>query len=403
MFGVVWRYALVGTLLAIFASQATGQDKPGEPSPNKPQTSTVLSKGEQSDPDTDISENTRDGLRFRTVARRDSGDPSGWQIYGLSWPEATTGQLPVALIISSRPEAKVIDTDLWSKESGRKDNGMSGHSDDFARRGYLAVWIMLTHQMSDLEFSSCQPEAIATAIEQGVEKIQRLLNALRKEPEADLKHIVIIANGATAVTALVLATRHVDGLKGVINVSGGLSLPDCDARATNDVIGKILATGGANRSTPSLWLYADNDEAFDQMTVGDWRDAYMKVAGDVDLAFIGMDHKPGYLLNFLPASFLRMAPRINGFLDHLGLPAVHESDVDKLVTKLGDEKFRDLAREYLAGPGHKALAVSQSGKWVGTDFSETNDIGAINFTLRDCNQRSGEGCHILMLNNDYQR
>jgi hypothetical protein len=230
------------------------------------------------------------------------------------------------------------------------------------------------------------------------------LTALRNEPEADMGQVVIVANGASALAALALAARHIDGVKGIVNTSGGLILNGCDLRAINEAMGDRLTDYGKMGTVPSLWLYADNDQAFDMATVNHWRDAYANGGNSAELAFVSMEGKPGYLLNFLPTSVVKKMPYVDRFLGHLGLPTIKESDVDKLIAKLGNAAFRALAREYLSGPGDKALAVSHSGKWVGAEYADLDDSIAVNFALRDCNQRSGgEACHILMLNNDYQR
>jgi hypothetical protein len=397
----------VGLLLTIGSAQSYAQDDPNNLIPDSFKgIITVLKPGDKPDTKTYVEENSRDGLRLRGVHRANPAPPYNRFSYLMAWRQDASGKLPVLLTIAGTPAVKQIDYDAWREEAGPKENGVDGHLEDFARRGYLGVMAFdpFGLRLDGSMEHACAPETIASAVKQATDDLKIVLDGLGNEPEADMRHVVIVASGASAIAALSLAAQHVDGLEATVNISGGLYIRNCDQAAVNKTISEILSGIGADHPAPSLWLYADNNEILDQATTNAWHDTYVKAGGGADLAFIDMNGKPGYLLGNLPASFLKMTPHINGFLDNLGLPAVHEAEVDKLVARLGDEKFRNLARLYLVGPSYKALAVSQSGKWIGMDFSETVDIPAYGAALHDCNQTSGgEGCHILMLNNDYQQ
>src|SRR5260221_2535686 len=156
-------------------------------------------------------------------------------MYLLEWQKSATKPLPVVIVDMVPPQGKDVDTALMSRELAGKVDGLQRRPEEFAHRGYLAVTTFLPFEnaLYNLSQDECQSGEIEAAVERGSAALQRLLKALRNEPEADLSQVTVVTSGASTIAALALSARHVGGIKAIVNVSGGLYLHGCHPKTVN--------------------------------------------------------------------------------------------------------------------------------------------------------------------------
>jgi dienelactone hydrolase len=312
--------------------------------------------------------------------------------------KGTVGRLPVAIVYKALPETNgPLPLDFTFNENQQLK--------DLALRGYLAIGLTRPGNARSNVFlyaqDRCAPDKVDDLFARGADYLQAVIGSVSQEPSADPRRIIVVANGGASMDSIALATRHVDGLKAIVNVSGGVYIENCQA---SDIVRQILSTYRADVSVPTLWLYADNDTLFDKTLVTAERDTYVAAGGRAELWFLHVDGEPGYLLNFSRQGRLAILPHVDSFLAKLGLPAVVDANVDQLVALLGSERFRDLARQYMSGPSEKALVASNSRRWVGWNFNGPNRDSAIKAALEVCGEHAtSEACHVIMINNDIQQ
>jgi len=316
--------------------------------------------------------------------------------YLMTRKKGVSGPLPVAFVYMSIPETSDPLPDL--------NISHPAYDEDFALRGYLAVRVIeRPRDITEVFYAPkkyCTSPRIADVFQRRADYLQAVIASVASEPAIDNKHMIIVANGPAAMDSLALGSRGIPGLQAIIAIGGGIYVEGCDVISQ---LKPLLTRYGAKNSLPTLWIYQDNDSLYQQASVIALRDAYISYGGSADLSFLHIAGEPSYSLNFSAQGRSAFLPVIDDFLTKRNLPAVGGTLSDALARKIGGAMNRNLARKYISGPTNKALAMSSSGRVLGSSFFENDVTAAKAAALTDCRAHAkGEECRIIMINDDQQ-
>lgn len=309
--------------------------------------------------------------------------------------DAPEAKLPVALITHGKPPSEGRMSDMRARL-------YAAHARDFARRGYLAVVVMRRgFGRSDgpaPEPVSCAAKDFTANFEAAADDLQGVLAEIAKRPDADPGRVVAIGASHGGAAALALAARNPAGLRGVINVSGGLRIEGCGRDA--QLIEPISASA-SRAKVRTLWIYAENDATFPPAVVDRMHEAWLQGGGDVRRVRLAAFGKDGHTVFNQLTGRRAWLSEADAFLRDLGLPTWTQQDVNSLITSLGLPPRNGAGAErYLASPGEKALAKSADGKSINFQFGAPTLEEARKRALHNCESREPkQTCEIVAENN----
>ncbi len=281
----------------------------------------------------------------------------------------------------------------------------------FAARGYYAVAVARRgYATSDgprvTASGTCShPNPEGYLLEQAKD-LQAITRSLLRHRTIDTDTVLVVGHSVGGMASLALNQR-IKGLKGIINISGGLYRFDSlDTFNPEDVYegcerfraALINAVGrfAGQQTTPSLWLYSESDDFFPPALVRSMADAWNSKSVPETAA----------VLHFLPPSneshkdFIRsnrthdMAGAINEFLLAQDLPA-EPDDLQLRLEGCLSNKLRTRLGEYLQKPSHRALAISSEHDWLFWNGDTASLEAAAIESLADCKAMTGAGCKLL--------
>ncbi len=173
-------------------------------------------------------------------------------------PEGATGRLPLAIITHGRNSSSLSMGDLRAARYATLAR-------DLARRGWLAAVVMRRGAgQSDgplPSLASCPAPDVAGSFGDDADDIEGALRVLQARPDVDGQRVILLGESAGGATAMALMRRKPPGLRGVVNVAGGLNLEGCTERGQDALVAAMTAWQGPD-AVPQLWIYARNDELF---------------------------------------------------------------------------------------------------------------------------------------------
>ncbi len=295
-------------------------------------------------------------------------------------PEGATGRLPLAIITHGRNSSSLSMGDLRAARYATLAR-------DLARRGWLAAVVMRrgTGQSDGPlpSLASCPAPDVAGSFGDDADDIEGALRVLQARPDVDGQRVILLGESAGGATAMALMRRKPPGLRGVVNVAGGLNLEGCTERGQDALVAAMTAWQGPD-AVPQLWIYARNDELFPPALVARMRKAALDAGADV--RFIDLPElKPRGHMAFLHGQARHLWLReMDASLRAWGLPTIPRDRGRTFHAKLGLTTRLDVFERYFSGPGERAMALSRSKKefryWFGTTDLETAKANA----LRDC-------------------
>ena len=146
--------------------------------------------------------------------------------------------------------------------------------------------------------------------------LRAAVEAVRREPWADARHVVLAGQSAGGFGSVAAAAAPFDGLRAVINFAGGRGsyAPDqvCDESRLVDAMARF----GRGARVPGLWLYSSNDRYFGPDLARRMHQAYVRSGGNaefVEAPAIGLD---GHA--YFSSAMHDWTPRVAGFLERVG-------------------------------------------------------------------------------------
>lgn len=312
-------------------------------------------------------------------------------------PKEATGRLPIALIAHGKPPTEGRMADMRAVH-------LAPLARDLARRGWLAV-VALRRGFGRSDGPAAGAVSCATggslteALGAAADDLEAILAAIVKRPDADPGRVVAIGGSAGGAAATALAARNPAGLRGVVNVSGGLRIVECpqDEPLTQ-------AFAGAARSTRSkaLWIYAENDSLFPARLVDRMHEAFLEAGADVRRVRLPALGEDGHQLFQAGPGRRRWLVELDKFLRDLDLPTWRQADVEAAARLVGgkpdDGRFLE---NYLAAPGEKVLVRAGPRGALSFHFAAGDLAKARAAGLKACEERSpGQTCAVIAENNE---
>lgn len=279
---------------------------------------------------------------------------------------------------------------------------------DFARRGYLAVVVVrrgFGRSEGDRPFAlkACRDGDYGAAIEGQIDDLEAALKAIGRRPDADPAQAVALGVSVGGAAVVGLAARRPEGLRAVVNISGGMrsrprdgaSPPAC---GLDDLV-PYFAGLGARGGVPGLWLYAENDTVFPAEQVRRFHEAFVARGGRTDFQMFPPIGAEGHDLFGSSDGLLRVLPALDRFLRANRLPTFDPAPIETAIRDLGlNAPARALVARYHGRATEKALAISRSGRVLHAAFGQADLAQAEAGALEACAKQAGEPCRILARN-----
>ena len=299
-------------------------------------------------------------------------------------PETAQGRLPLALITHGKSSSTISMGDL-------RASSYATVARDFARRGWLAVVVMRRgFGQSDGPFpasTSCANLDLGTRFDSDADELEGALKVLQARDDVDPERVVAIGESAGGGAVLALAQRKPAGLRGIVNVAGGLNIDNCVDKGRDALVDAVRSWQKPG-APPQLWIYARNDELFPPDLVDRMRSAARDSGGDVRFVELPEIKPRGHLIFRNGQARYSWLPEMDASLRAWKLPTWSLSNARQAFAKLGLSTRADSFERYFAAPGEKAMAISPSAKnfryWFGT---ETLDRAKEN-ALRECGKQA---------------
>lgn len=310
-------------------------------------------------------------------------------------PDNASARLPLALITHGKSPSGMRMSDL-------KASDYAGLARDLARRGWLAaVVVRRGFGQSDGPYRgegvSCATPDLAPRIASDADEMEAALAALRQRPDVDPERAIALGESAGGLAVMALARKRPPGLRGVVNVAGGLVFDDCAEKSRDALVAAVAGWRGTG-FTPQLWVYAQNDELFPPATVDRMRSAALD--GGADMRFVELPEvKPRGHAIFINSQARQLwLPELDGSLRAWKLPTWPADLAKTEFARLGLTERAPVFERYFSAPGEKALAYSPAKKlfryWFG---APSLDLARKN-ALQDCGKAASD-CTVVLENN----
>lgn len=181
------------------------------------------------------------------------------------------------------------------------------------RRGYGASDGPLADQ-----YGKCDAPDYVHAAQESARDVAAVLAYGKHLPQVDVRRVVLVGKSAGGFASLALAAQQPEGVRAVVNFSGGRgSQPQ--QRALGQICGQpqlLNAVAGFAITTqiPQLWVYAQNDQYFTPPLVKQMAAAYQQVGVPVQLEWMPLSGKDGHRFFDLPAHIPQWLPLVATFL-----------------------------------------------------------------------------------------
>lgn len=295
-------------------------------------------------------------------------------------PEAAAGRLPLALITHGKAASTISMGDL-------RAISYASVARDLARRGWIAAVVMRRgFGQSDGPFpasSSCDDLDLGLRFGNDADELDGALKALQQRPDVDPARAIAIGESAGGAAVMALAYRKPEGLRGVVNVAGGLALEVCTEKGRDALVASVKGWQVAG-AAPQLWIYARNDDLFPPGLVDRMRSAALDAGGDVRFVELPEIKPSGHLIfRNGPARYIWLR-EMDASLRAWGLPTWSPATARASYARLGLTTRADTFERYFSAPGEKAMAVSRSKKNFRYWFGANTLIDAREGALRQC-------------------
>jgi dienelactone hydrolase len=279
---------------------------------------------------------------------------------------------------------------------------------EFARRGWLAVVVVRrgfgkSGGAQPYNLRACRNGDYATGLDEQTDDLDAAIRAISRRSDADGSQIIALGVSVGGAAVLNLAARRPDGLKAVVNVSGGIRTSPGGAATPEtcrpeDLLTLFKAMGRRSR-LPALWLYAENDSVFAADYARQLHEAYVGEGGRTEFHMFDPIGPEGHDIFGRLDGMLRWIPVLDRFLRSQKLTTFDPDPADASLRQLDlGPSARQAVIRYAGRPTEKALAVSRSNKVVYTQFGGADLDETERLALDACAARAKEPCRILIRN-----
>jgi dienelactone hydrolase len=301
-------------------------------------------------------------------------------------------KLPVALILHGK--------DLLDSTTAALRPGIAAsQARDLAERGWLAVsFTRRGFGRSDgplAQAVSCSTLNLEDSFISNARDAIAVIDVLRQRPDADTDRIIAIGVSAGGSAAVALAASNVQGLRGVVNISGGLSVTNCIEKANTAVVAAFGALA-ARSKVPQLWVYADNDHIVPADLLNQMHEAALKENANIRRVSMPKLEPEGHNV-FSNSQGRRLWLReMDNALREWNLPTHQPIAVVGWMKAFALTKKHQASLErYQSDPGHKAMSFSAAGDDVFWRFGGRTAKEVADNAVMDCAKKH-QDCLLVM-------
>ncbi len=256
--------------------------------------------------------------------------------------------------------------------------------------------------------------------------VRVVLDWVVQQPWADRSRLLVMGQSHGGWTTLAFGTLQFDGkpypgVRGLVNVAGGLRQTDCPSWPQPLI--QAAARYGQRAQLPSLWLYGANDSFFPPEVSGPMHQGYSAAApahAAAELVAFGAFGSDAHYLLGDRAGGGVWYPPLSAFLQRVGLPhqrvqgSLHTGarpnapprtdfaalDAVDAVPHIG-ATGREGYRAFLARPSPRAFALAPGGAWAWAVSDPAEPDAAVQRALERCQTHSrGTSCRIYAVNEE---
>jgi pimeloyl-ACP methyl ester carboxylesterase len=165
-------------------------------------------------------------------------------------------------------------------------------------------------------YGPCDDPDYYTAGLESARDIRAALDAVRGEPWADTRRVVLAGQSAGGFGSVAASATPLDGVVGVVNFAGGRGSLAPDAVCGEERLVEAMSRYGERSRVPGLWLYSANDRFFGPALARRMHAAFVRSGGTaqfVQAPPVGLD---GH--SYFARAMDDWAPRVREFLARVG-------------------------------------------------------------------------------------
>jgi dienelactone hydrolase len=234
---------------------------------------------------------------------------------------------------------------------------------------------------------------------------------MNKQPFVDSKHVVVAGASHGGLVTMAYGARDArlaNGVRGLINFSGGLRQDECPGWQKN--LTSAFGDYGEHVKLPSLWMYGSNDSVWQGALADEMFASYTSHGAKADMVDFGAYKNDAHRLVGDRDGVAIWWPRVKTFLADIGMPtnlqyqvsypqapsSTGYASVDAVsAVPFLDERGREGYQNFLHQYSSRAFAVSDSGAW---SWAEGGD-DPMSVALDGCQKQSSDPCKLYAVNN----
>lgn len=165
-------------------------------------------------------------------------------------------------------------------------------------------------------YGSCaNPDYFSAGLE-SARDIRATVDAVRREPWADAKHVVLVGQSAGGFGSVAASSTPFEGLVGVVNFAGGRGSQGPDQVCGESRLIEAMSRYGARSRVPSVFIYSSNDRYFGPPLARRLHEAFVKAGGNAEFVAAPESGLDGH--GYFSRNVDDWTPRVASFLQRIG-------------------------------------------------------------------------------------
>lgn len=311
--------------------------------------------------------------------------------------KGVAGRLPVALITHGKPPDRVSMGDMRGER-------MRQQARDMARRGWLAVVVIRRgFGQSDgppAPDMTCADVRMQQRFERDAQDLAAALGEVQKRPDAEPDGAIAMGVSAGGAAALALGAMQPQGLRAVINISGGLKVAECIERSETALVETVRALAPRIK-VPNLWVYADNDSFFGPKVVDRMYEAALDKGMQVRRVALPATGQDGHDIFGTSQGRRAWLLELDQSLRGWSLPTWPRNLINDLARemRIAPDRNRTVLERYIAAPGEKAMVFSPSTGRMFFRFGGGSSKAVEDGAMKDCADAGLKDCRLALRDN----
>jgi dienelactone hydrolase len=189
---------------------------------------------------------------------------------------------------------------------------------EFVKRGYA---VLVPTRRGYGSSGGAYREALCSVPSTGemqADDIEVAINYAKKLPLVDGRRIVVIGQSVGGLATMALGERHLPGVLGLIDMSGGIRMGQCPGWERSLI--EAFSRYGSKSTVPALLMYGDNDSFWGPALPKQLFDAYVAAGGKGQWIDYGVFGSDSHAMFGSHAGRDIWLPAYAGFFKSLGLP-----------------------------------------------------------------------------------